>query len=158
MRHFAVGRLHSPFDTAFVCSHRPIGLGVQGLQDVFFLMRYPFESPEAAKLNTDIFETIYFAAVTTSNELAKVDGPYDSFPGSPASKGILQFDMWGVTVIGGLGGRWCCVVVCLLTLAASVGALELGRAQGICCQAWAAQLTLGCTHANRVHCANSGQR
>ncbi len=55
--------------------HRPIGLGVQGLQDAFFMMRFPFESPEAAKLNRDIFETIYFAACTASNDLSKVDGP-----------------------------------------------------------------------------------
>ncbi|HVI45980.1 MAG TPA: ribonucleoside-diphosphate reductase subunit alpha [Chitinophaga sp.] len=77
--------------------HRPIGLGVQGLADAFILMRYPFESDEAKKLNSEIFETIYFAALTASNDLAKKDGAYETFPGSPASKGILQFDMWGVT-------------------------------------------------------------
>jgi len=60
-------------------------------------VRYPFESKEAAILNREIFETIYFAALTCSNDLSKVDGPYDSFEGSPSSKGILQFDMWGVT-------------------------------------------------------------
>lgn len=77
--------------------HRPVGLGVQGLADAFIKMRFPFESPEAAKANRDIFETIYFAALTRSKDLAKVEGPYETFPGSPASKGILQFDMWGVT-------------------------------------------------------------
>ena len=77
--------------------HRPIGLGVQGLQDTFFLLRYPFESPEAAQLNREIFETIYFAACTASNELAKKEGPYESFKGSPSSEGKLQFDLWGVT-------------------------------------------------------------
>ncbi|GEP92807.1 ribonucleoside-diphosphate reductase alpha chain [Chitinophaga terrae (ex Kim and Jung 2007)] len=82
--------------------HRPVGLGVQGLADAFILMRYPFESEEAKQLNKDIFETIYFAALSASNDLAKKDGPYETFPGSPASKGILQFDMWGVTP----GPRW----------------------------------------------------
>lgn len=76
--------------------HRPVGLGVQGLADAFILMRYPFESDEAKKLNSEIFETIYFAGLSASNALAKAEGAYDSFPGSPASKGILQFDMWDV--------------------------------------------------------------
>ncbi|NNE14241.1 MAG: ribonucleoside-diphosphate reductase subunit alpha [Saprospiraceae bacterium] len=77
--------------------HRPIGIGVQGLADAFILMRMPFESPEAQQLNKDIFETIYFASLTESNAIAQKEGPYQTFPGSPASKGILQFDMWGVT-------------------------------------------------------------
>ncbi|WP_143305313.1 ribonucleoside-diphosphate reductase subunit alpha [Chitinophaga vietnamensis] len=77
--------------------HRPIGLGVQGLADTFILMRYPFESDEAKTLNKEIFETIYFAALSASNDLAKKEGAYETFPGSPASKGILQFDMWDVT-------------------------------------------------------------
>lgn len=77
--------------------HRPIGLGVQGLADAFILMRYPFESDEAKQLNKDIFETIYFAALTASKDLAIKDGYYETYPGSPASKGILQYDMWGVT-------------------------------------------------------------
>jgi ribonucleoside-diphosphate reductase alpha chain len=76
--------------------HRPIGIGVQGLADAFILMGYAFDSPEARKLNAEIFETIYFAAVTESNAIAKKDGPYESFEGSPASKGELQYDMWGV--------------------------------------------------------------
>jgi ribonucleoside-diphosphate reductase alpha subunit len=76
--------------------HRPIGLGVQGLADAFILMRMPFESEEAQKLNKEIFETIYFAAMTASKDLAKKDGAYESFQGSPTSKGIFQFDMWGV--------------------------------------------------------------
>lgn len=76
--------------------HRPIGLGVQGLADVFILMRYAFDSPEARQLNRDIFETIYFAAVTESCNQAEKFGPYESFQGSPMSKGELQFDLWGV--------------------------------------------------------------
>ena len=77
--------------------HRPIGLGVQGLADAFILMRYSFESEEARKLNKEIFETIYYAAMTASKDLAKVEGPYETFAGSPVSKGIFQFDMWNVT-------------------------------------------------------------
>ncbi|MAN87278.1 MAG: ribonucleoside-diphosphate reductase subunit alpha [Algoriphagus sp.] len=77
--------------------HRPIGLGVQGLADAFIMLRMPFDSPEAKGLNEDIFETIYYAAVETSMELAKVQGTYETYEGSPASKGELQFDMWGVT-------------------------------------------------------------
>lgn len=82
--------------------HRPIGLGVQGLADAFLMMGFPFESEEARKLNKDIFETIYFAAMTASMDAAKVDGPYETFKGSPVSKGIFQFDMWGVTPESGL--------------------------------------------------------
>ncbi|MCW3075782.1 MAG: ribonucleoside-diphosphate reductase subunit alpha, partial [Bacteroidetes bacterium] len=77
--------------------HRPIGLGVQGLADAFILMRYPFESEEAKKLNAEIFETIYYAALTASKDLAKLEGPYESYAGSPVSKGIFQHDMWNVT-------------------------------------------------------------
>jgi ribonucleoside-diphosphate reductase alpha chain len=77
--------------------HRPIGIGVQGLADAFILMRFPFDSPEAAQLNKEIHETIYYASMTASKDLAKVDGPYETFAGSPVSKGIFQFDMWGVT-------------------------------------------------------------
>ncbi len=77
--------------------HRPIGLGVQGLADIFILLRMPFDSEEAKGLNIDIHETIYFAAMTASKDLAKVDGPYETFKGSPVSKGIFQFDMWGVS-------------------------------------------------------------
>jgi ribonucleoside-diphosphate reductase alpha chain len=83
--------------------HRPIGLGVQGLADAFMMLRMPFDSKEARKLNTEIFETIYFAAMTASKDLAKVHGPYETFSGSPVSKGIFQFDMWGVTPDS---GRW----------------------------------------------------
>lgn len=77
--------------------HRPIGIGVQGLADAFILMRYPFDSPEASELNIKIFETIYYASLTASCELAKDEGPYESYAGSPVSRGILQYDMWGVT-------------------------------------------------------------
>ncbi|MCL4114814.1 UNVERIFIED_CONTAM: hypothetical protein GTU68_043694 [Idotea baltica] len=76
--------------------HRPIGIGVQGLADAFILMRYAFESKEARQLNKDIFEAIYFGALTASMEMAKEEGAYETFEGSPASQGILQFDMWGV--------------------------------------------------------------
>lgn len=76
--------------------HRPIGLGVQGLADAFILLRLPFESDKAKQLNKEIFETIYFAAMTASKDLAKIEGPYATFAGSPASKGIFQFDMWNV--------------------------------------------------------------
>lgn len=77
--------------------HRPIGLGVQGLADAFILMRFPFESEEAKRLNAEIFETIYYAALTASKDLAKIDGPYETFAGSPISQGIFQQDMWNVT-------------------------------------------------------------
>lgn len=76
--------------------HRPIGLGVQGLADAYILMRYPFDSLEAKELNKEIFETIYYAAMTASKDLAKVEGPYETWQGSPISQGIFQFDMWGV--------------------------------------------------------------
>ena len=83
--------------------HRPIGIGVQGLADTFIQLKMPFDSAEAAGLNKDIHETIYFAAMTASMELAQKNGPYESFKGSPVSKGIFQFDMWGVTPSS---GRW----------------------------------------------------
>merc|ERR1712238_567552 len=83
--------------------HRPIGMGVQGLADAFMMMRYPFESEPARKLNTDIFETIYFAACEASCELAASQGPYETYAGSPASKGQLQFDLWGAKP---QSGRW----------------------------------------------------
>lgn len=76
--------------------HRPIGIGVQGLADAFIMMRYPFESEEARTLNREIFETIYYAAMTASKDLAKADGAYSTYEGSPVSQGIFQFDMWGV--------------------------------------------------------------
>ena len=76
--------------------HRPIGMGVQGLADAFMMMDFAFNSPEAKQLNTNIFETIYHAALEASLKLSKLHGPYESFKGSPASKGILQFDMWNV--------------------------------------------------------------
>ncbi len=77
--------------------HRPIGLGVQGLADAFIQLRLAFDSPEARELNRDIFETIYYAACEASCELAEKHGAYETFPGSPSSKGQLQFDLWGVT-------------------------------------------------------------
>ena len=82
--------------------HRPIGIGVQGLADTFFKMRFPFDSQEARALNIEIFETIYYAAVTASKDLAKKDGPYETFSGSPISEGKFQFDLWDV----GPTGRW----------------------------------------------------
>ncbi len=76
--------------------NRPIGLGVQGLADTFVRMRLPFDSEEAKTLNRDIFEAIYFAALTASKDLAKEHGAYETYEGSPISKGIFQFDMWNV--------------------------------------------------------------
>merc|ERR1712178_339723 len=83
--------------------HRPVGLGVQGLADAFLMMRLPFESEKAQELNEDIFETIYFAACEASCELAAKEGHYETYQGSPASKGQLQFDLWGKTP---KSGRW----------------------------------------------------
>ena len=77
--------------------HRPIGIGVQGLADTFILLGMPFDSDEAKQLNKDIFEALYFAALTQSCELARADGAYETYAGCPVSKGQLQFDMWGVT-------------------------------------------------------------
>ncbi|KAG8882693.1 ribonucleotide-diphosphate reductase subunit rnr1 [Tulasnella sp. 332] len=77
--------------------HRPIGVGVQGLADAFMSLRLPFDSPEAARLNKQIFETIYHAALEASSDMAAMDGPYETYEGSPASKGELQYDLWGVT-------------------------------------------------------------
>jgi ribonucleoside-diphosphate reductase alpha chain len=77
--------------------HRPIGLGVQGLADAFIMLRYPFESEEAKTLNKEIFETIYYAAMTASKDLAIQDGAYETYEGSPVSKGVFQYDMWNVT-------------------------------------------------------------
>jgi len=83
--------------------HRPVGLGVQGLADAFILLRMPFESKEAKQLNKEIFETIYFAAMTASKDLAIKDGAYETFKGSPLSKGQFQFDLWKVKPDS---GRW----------------------------------------------------
>jgi len=88
-------RLLSPFGRSNM-RHRPIGIGVQGLADCFQMLRIPFDSPEAKQLNKDIFETIYFGSCTASCELAEVEGAYETYEGSPASKGQLQFDLWGV--------------------------------------------------------------
>jgi ribonucleoside-diphosphate reductase alpha chain len=85
--------------------HRPVGLGIQGLADVFCLLGLPFESDEADKLQTDIFETIYFAALTSSKDLSKEVGPYETIAGSPIEKGIFQFEMWGKKD-SDLSGRW----------------------------------------------------
>lgn len=83
--------------------HRPIGLGVQGLADVFAMLKLPFEGPAARTLNKEIFETIYFAACTASKDAAAAEGPYSTFEGSPASEGLLQFDLWGMDEHS---GRW----------------------------------------------------
>ncbi len=82
--------------------HRPIGIGVQGLADVFIQLRLPFDSPQAIQLNKEIFETIYYAAVTASKDLAAVDGAYETYEGSPMSNGLMQFDLWKVQP----GKRW----------------------------------------------------
>ena len=76
--------------------HRPIGIGIQGLADVFALMKLAWESPEAIALNQEIFEHIYYAALAASADMAVTDGPYETFAGSPASQGILQPDLWGL--------------------------------------------------------------
>ena len=85
--------------------HRPVGLGVQGLADAFIMMRLPFTSDEAKQVNQDIFETLYFAAVTASMEMAKEEGPYSSFKGSPISKGEFQHNLWNIKDEE-LSGRW----------------------------------------------------
>ncbi|MFQ3173048.1 MAG: ribonucleoside-diphosphate reductase alpha chain [Flavobacterium sp.] len=85
--------------------HRPIGLGVQGLADAFIMLRLPFTSDAAKKLNQEIFETLYFAAVTASMELAQEEGPYSSFEGSPMSQGEFQYNLWGMKDEE-LSGRW----------------------------------------------------
>ena len=94
--------------------HRPIGIGVQGLADVFMLMNISFHSEEAKKINRDIFETIYHAALERSCELAIEEGPYDTFAGSPASQGLLQFDMWNVEP-GNERYNWCELKECIKT-------------------------------------------
>ncbi|WP_423820161.1 ribonucleoside-diphosphate reductase subunit alpha [Salinimicrobium sp. TIG7-5_MAKvit] len=85
--------------------HRPVGLGVQGLADTFIKLRLPFTSDEAKKLNQEIFETLYFAAVTASMEMAKEEGTYSTYEGSPMSKGQFQFNLWGINDED-LSGRW----------------------------------------------------
>jgi ribonucleoside-diphosphate reductase alpha chain len=85
--------------------HRPVGLGIQGLADAFILMRLPFTSDKAKKLNQEIFETLYFASVEASWELAKIEGPYSTFEGSPISQGEFQYNMWGLKDEE-LSGRW----------------------------------------------------
>ncbi|GGB85209.1 ribonucleoside-diphosphate reductase [Flavobacterium suaedae] len=85
--------------------HRPVGLGVQGLADALILMRQPFTSDEAKQINQEIFETIYFAAVTASMEMAKEEGPYSTFEGSPISQGEFQYNLWGLKDED-LSGRW----------------------------------------------------
>ena len=85
--------------------HRPVGLGIQGLADAFIMLRMPFTSDEAKTLNQEIFETLYFAAVTASMELAKEEGPYSSYKGSPISKGEFQYNLWGIKDEE-LSGRW----------------------------------------------------
>ena len=85
--------------------HRPVGLGVQGLADAFIMLRLPFTSEEAKKLNQEIFETLYFAAVTASSEEAKNEGTYETYEGSPMSKGEFQHNLWGIKDEE-LSGRW----------------------------------------------------
>merc|ERR1712032_306336 len=94
-----IDRNHYPVEEARNSNmrHRPIGIGVQGLADAFQILRLPFDCEKARELNRDIFETIYFGALTASADLAEKDGPYETYQGSPLSKGELQFDMWGIT-------------------------------------------------------------
>jgi ribonucleoside-diphosphate reductase alpha subunit len=100
-----IDRNYYPIEEARISNfrHRPVGIGVQGLADAYLIMKLPFESEDAKRLNEDIFETIYYASVEASCELAERDGPYETFPGSPASQGLLQFDLWGRTP---KSGRW----------------------------------------------------
>jgi ribonucleoside-diphosphate reductase alpha chain len=86
--------------------HRPLGIGIQGLHDVFIMMKLNYSSEGAKKLNKEIFETIYYATLSGSNELAKKYGPYETFQGSPMSEGVLQFDMWENEGEEYLSGRW----------------------------------------------------
>ena len=89
--------------------HRPIGIGVQGLADTFILMRMPFDSAEAQKLNVQIFETIYYAALTASCELAQKEGTYETYKGSPVSKGVSHTRLWCVHC-SALRLMCCCLV------------------------------------------------
>jgi len=100
-----IDRNYYPIDEARQSNrrHRPIGIGVQGLADAFLMMKLPFESEVARRLNEDIFETIYFASCEESCKLAELEGPYETFQGSPASRGQLQFDLWDRTP---KSGRW----------------------------------------------------
>ncbi|MDM1528285.1 ribonucleoside-diphosphate reductase subunit alpha [Myroides odoratimimus] len=102
-----IDRNYYPVEEAYNSNmrHRPVGLGVQGLADAFIMMRMPFTSPEAKQLNQEIFETIYFAALTASMEMAKEEGAYSTFEGSPISNGEFQYNMWGVKDEE-LSGRW----------------------------------------------------
>ncbi|MDM1373563.1 ribonucleoside-diphosphate reductase subunit alpha [Myroides marinus] len=102
-----IDRNYYPVEEAYNSNmrHRPVGLGVQGLADAFIMMRMPFTSAEAKQLNQEIFETIYFAALTASMEMAKEEGTYSTFEGSPISKGEFQYNMWGVKDEE-LSGRW----------------------------------------------------
>lgn len=102
-----IDRNYYPIQEAYNSNmrHRPVGLGVQGLADAFILMRMPFTSDEAKALNQEIFETIYFAAVTASMELAKEEGAYSTFQGSPISQGEFQYNLWGLKD-SDLSGRW----------------------------------------------------
>ena len=84
--------------------HRPLGIGVQGLADVFINMEIGFDSPEAKQLNKEIFAVIYYASLQRSNELAKIHGPYETYVGSPISEGKFQFDLWGVDPIKSVTG------------------------------------------------------
>ena len=121
--------------------HRPVGLGVQGLADVFALLRVSWESEKAADLNQRIFEHIYYAAVESSCEIAAEDGPYSTFEGSPMSKGIFQYDMWGVTPDGPRRRR------------RSTG---LGGPEGTREDPWRPQFAPGGPDADRIHLADSG--
>lgn len=102
-----IDRNYYPVEEAYNSNmrHRPVGLGVQGLADAFILLRMPFTSKEAKKLNQEIFETIYFAALSSSLELAKEEGAYSTFKGSPLSNGEFQYNMWGIQDEE-LSGRW----------------------------------------------------
>jgi ribonucleoside-diphosphate reductase alpha subunit len=99
-----IDRNHYPVESAKKSNlrHRPIGIGVQGLADVFMMLDMPFDCEEAKKLNREIFETIYHGALEASHELAVIQGPYETFKGSPASEGVLQFHMWNNSYVSGM--------------------------------------------------------
>ncbi len=119
--------------------HRPIGLGIQGLADAFIMLRMPFTSDEAKKLNEEIFETIYFAAVTSSMEIAKIKEPYSTYKGSPMSKGEFQFNMWGVSE-DDLSGRW-----------------DWKSLRKEVLEIWSSKFTISCPNANCIYFTNFGK-
>ena len=130
-------------------------LPVQGLADMFILMRCSFESEEAQALNRQVFETIYFGALTASCELAEEHGPYETYAGCPVSRGVLQYDMWGVTPTE----RWDWAdlkakIARCVGLAHSLATIDSDPPLPPLLQGWSAQQPSLGSHANRLHCTN----